>query len=257
MTNKARRPLLAGNWKMNGLGPQGVALAERVAEGTREMVSAGLVDVVICPPFTLLGEVGRVLAGTGLALGAQNVHGDDRGAFTGEISAPMLVSAGCRYVITGHSERRQYFAETDETVRLRLGAALRHGLHPILCVGETWQERQDGRTEERIGQQLRGGLGDLATAAAFSVAYEPVWAIGSGRAAGGEDAQEVAAFIRRLLGELVGSAVAGATRILYGGSVKPENMSEFAGQPDVDGALVGGAALEAETFAAIVRQALR
>lgn len=258
-----RRPLMAGNWKMNGLGAEGVILAGRVAEGVRDLTMAGLVDVVVFPPFTILNEVGRAIVGTGIDLGAQNLHWDDKGAFTGEIAAPMLIETGCRYVIVGHSERRQYFGETDETVRRRVDAALRHGLRPIVCVGETWDERQAGRTEERIGRQLRGALADLATdlTAATTdvellVAYEPVWAIGSGRAAGGRDAQEVAAFIRGLLGEVLGPAKAAQIRILYGGSVKPENMGEFAGQPDVDGALVGGAALDAPAFVAITRQAV-
>ncbi len=257
-----RRPLMAGNWKMNSLRPEGVILACRVAGGVRDLTVAGLVDVVVFPPFTILGEVGRAIVGTGIDLGAQNLHWEDKGAFTGEIAAPMLIEAGCRYVIVGHSERRQYFGETDETVRRRVGAALRHGLRPIVCVGETWDERQAGRTEERIGRQLRGALADIATDLTATtdvellVAYEPVWAIGSGRAAGGQDAQEVAAFIRGLLGEVLGPAKAAQTRILYGGSVKPENMGEFAGQPDVDGALVGGASLDAPAFVAITRQAV-
>ena len=270
---------------MNGLGESGVALARAVAA---EATALGVgdpgpkgADVVVCPPFTLLGEVARVLAGTPVALGAQNVHWEDKGAFTGEIAAPMLTSLGCRYVIVGHSERRQYFGETDESVGRRLAAALRHGLVPILCVGETWEEREAGRTRERVQAQLRGALAPAAGGAGagtgtgagagagggaggaegwlgreLAVAYEPVWAIGTGRAARGADAQEVAALIRAVLAELIGPAAAAATRVLYGGSVKPENMAEFAAEPDIDGALVGGASLDAASFLGIVRQVL-
>lgn len=248
-----RRPLVAGNWKMHGRTGEGASLARRVAEGVRAVVAA--VDVVVCPPFTILGEVASAIAGAGVILGAQNVHWEDMGAFTGEIAAPMLLDLGCRVVIVGHSERREHFGDTDETVRRRLETAVRHGLLPILCVGESWNERQNGRTEERVGQQLRAALA-TPPAGEIAVAYEPLWAIGSGRAASGGDAQEVAAFIRRLLGEILGPAAAARTRILYGGSVKPENMAEFSGQPDIDGALVGGASLKAETFAGIVGQAL-
>ncbi len=294
MTVKTRRPLVAGNWKMNGLGANGVALARDVVAGAAGLARQGgppadgsggaaagagsasgpapspAVDVVVCPPFTLLGEVGRAVAGTSVELGAQNVHWEDKGAFTGEISGPMLVELGCRYVIIGHSERRQHFGETDATVRKRLAAALRHSLRPIVCVGETWEEREAGRTEERVGTQLLGALAGACSDSAggappgsgdlqrdLSIAYEPVWAIGSGRAASGRDAQEVAAYIRRVLSEILGAEAAARTRILYGGSVKPENMAEFAGQPDIDGALVGGASLDAEAFCGIVRQVVR
>lgn len=279
MTAKTRRPLVAGNWKMNGLGPSGVALARDVAAGVGELAgqagrgAAGAgpaADVVVCPPFTLLGEVGRAVAGTAVELGAQNIHWEDKGAFTGEISGSMLADLGCRYVIIGHSERRQYFGETDETVRKRLAAAGGHSLQPIVCVGETWEEREAGRTEERVGSQLRGALAAACPGVAFGaapgssnlhrdlcVAYEPVWAIGSGRAASGLDAQEVAAFIRRVLADTLGPEAAARARILYGGSVKPENMAEFSAQPDIDGALVGGASLDAAAFCGIVRQVAR
>lgn len=260
-------PLVAGNWKMNGLLAGGVALARALAERLADLLQAGQAsapaDVVLCPPFTILSEVGRVLAGTNLELGAQNLHWEDKGAFTGEISGPMLTELGCRYVIVGHSERRQYFGETDETVHKRLAAALRHSLRPILCVGETWEEREAGRTEERVGGQLHGALRGLdaarpaAEAGRFAVAYEPVWAIGTGRAAMASDAQEVAAFIRRTLGEILGPEAAARTRILYGGSVNPNNAGDFAAEPDVNGALVGGASLDAASFEGVVRRMVR
>jgi triosephosphate isomerase len=257
-----RRPLVAGNWKMHGLSAEGAALAGRVTGVLADLFSARdrPVDVVLCPPFTGLQEVGRALAGSGVFLGAQNVHWEDKGAFTGEISAPMLLDLGCEYVIIGHSERRQHFGETDASVRRRLAAAARHNLRPILCVGETWEEREAGRTVERVTAQLHGalkGLGRETAPTGLAVAYEPVWAIGTGRAARGTDAQEVAALIRRLLGDLLGPELAVRTRVLYGGSVKPDNIDEFAGQADIDGALVGGASLDAEAFGAIVRRFAR
>ncbi len=252
MTSKTRRPLVAGNWKMNGLGLGGVALARDVAAGAADAAA----DVVVCPPFTLLAEVRKALAGTAVEVGAQNIHWEDKGAFTGEISGPMLVEVGCSYVIIGHSERRQYFGETDLTVSKRLAGAVRHGLRPIVCVGETWEEREAGRTEERIGAQLRGALA-APPYPGLSIAYEPVWAIGSGRAASSRDAEQVSAFIRRALNELLGRETAAVTRILYGGSVKPDNMAEFAAQDDVDGALVGGASLDAASFVGIVKQVIR
>ncbi|MCL6580267.1 MAG: triose-phosphate isomerase [Firmicutes bacterium] len=253
-----RRPLVAGNWKMNGLRGEAVALVK----GLLAALGAGdleRVEVVVCPPFTVLGEVARALEGTGIGLGAQNVHWADRGAFTGEVSGPMLVELGCSYVIVGHSERRQFFGETDETAGRRLGAALRHGLTPILCVGETWEERETGRTQAVVERQLRTAL-EVALReepGVPAVAYEPVWAIGSGRPASGADAQEVAAFIRSVLADVLGPERAAAARVLYGGSVKADNVADFTGQPDVDGALVGGASLSAEGFAALVRQVCR
>ncbi len=237
---------------MNGLSGEAQALVTRLAGlcGAR-----GGVEVLVCPPFTVLGEVTKILCGSEIAVGGQNLYWEDKGAFTGEISGPMLRDLGLTYVIVGHSERRQFFGETDDTVRKRLMAAVRNGLRPILCVGETWEEREAGRTQDRIAAQLQGALSGAGGALpGLAVAYEPVWAIGTGRAASGADAQEVAAFIRRALGRLLGEEVAAATRILYGGSVKPDNIADFARQPDIDGALVGGASLDAGAFAAIVRE---
>ena len=263
-TDKAgRRPLVAGNWKMHTLSSEGAALAARVADLVAGLFHPGEgrpVDVVVCPPFTGLAETGRALAGTLVNLGAQNIHWEDKGAFTGEVSAPMLLDLSCDYAIIGHSERRLFFGETDETVRRRLSAAVRHTIRPILCVGETWEDRQAGRTEERVSTQVAAALAGFTTGSdpvGLAIAYEPVWAIGTGRASTGEDAQEVAALIRRLLVGLLSPETAAGTRVLYGGSVKPENTAEFARQPDIDGALVGGASLDPDGLAAIVRQFMR
>ncbi|RJQ05210.1 MAG: triose-phosphate isomerase [Bacillota bacterium] len=244
---------------MHGLRSRSSALVADLAKELERLgATGGPVDVVVCPPYTALCDVGRELQRTrGIDLGAQNLHWEDKGAFTGEISGPMLVEVGCRYVIVGHSERRQFFGETDESVSRRLGAALRHGLQPILCVGETWEEREGGRTEEVLTTQLRGALaGADGGPAGLSVAYEPVWAIGTGRAAQGRDAQAAAVLIRTLLAEKFGPKEAAGVRILYGGSVKPDNIGEFATQFDVDGALVGGASLDPGAFAEIVRQVM-
>lgn len=217
------------------------------------------VEMVLCPAFPALAVVAGALAGSGVALGAQNMHWEERGAFTGEVSPPMLVAAGCRYVIVGHSERRQYFGETDEDVNRKVKAALRHGLTPIVCVGEKLDEREAGRTQDVIAVQVRGGLDGLAPDEArhLIIAYEPVWAIGTGRNARPEDAQEVNAFIRALLGDLFGPGVASGIRIQYGGSVTPANARDLLAQPDIDGALVGGASLDPAGFAAIVRAAVK
>jgi len=263
-----RRPLAAGNWKMHRTRAETVRLLKTLAARLEERgpatadgppgAAAGA-EVVVCPPFTALGDAARALEGTGIALGAQNLHWEDEGAYTGEISAPMLVECSCRYVIVGHSERRQYFGETNETVRKRLGAAARHGLNPILCVGETWEERRAGRTEQVVRNQLASALAGFPDGppAGLCVAYEPVWAIGTGQAARGADAQEVAGLIRQLLAGLFGDDAAAATRILYGGSVKPDNILEFSRQPDIDGALVGGASLDPSSFADIVERVAR
>lgn len=213
------------------------------------------VEIVVCPPFISLQAVKDVLAGSKLGLGAQNVFWEKNGAFTGEVSAPMLKSVGCAYVIIGHSERRTYFGETDSTVNKRIFAALTEGLKPIVCVGETLEEREAGKTFDVIKRQITGGLANLSTEqmAPVVIAYEPVWAIGTGKTATPAQAQEVHAFIRQLLKELFGQATADATRLQYGGSVKPENAAELMSQPDIDGALVGGASLKAETFEKIIK----
>lgn len=251
-----RIPLLAGNWKMY----KTVTEAVEFVRGLKEAL-AGVqgVEVAVCPPFTALYAVARELEGSNIVLGAQNMHRAEEGAYTGEISPVMLKEIGCRYVILGHSERRQYFGESDEDVNAKVKAALKHGLVPIVCVGERLEEREAGHTERVVGAQVRRSLAGLSGTelAGLVVAYEPVWAIGTGRTASPEDAQQVNAFIRCLLAGMGGQEAARQVRIQYGGSVKPENAAELLGQPDIDGALVGGASLKVDSFAAIVRAALR
>jgi len=248
----ARKPIIAGNWKMHKSRQQAADLANALAAsvGTYDAV-----EVVLCPPFTALETVAQAIRGTKISLGAQNCHWADQGAYTGEISPLMLVDVGCKYVIIGHSERRQYFAETDESINKKAQAAYRHGLIPIICVGETLEERQAGKTESVVTTQVRGCLQGLPAekVAESVIAYEPVWAIGTGQTATKEQAQEVHALIRKLVAEMFSTDVAEKIRIQYGGSVKPQNIRELMAQPDIDGALVGGASLEADSFAAIVR----
>ncbi|MDR7521889.1 MAG: triose-phosphate isomerase [Armatimonadota bacterium] len=245
-----RTPLVVGNWKMHKTVREARDLAERLRQ---RLAGTSGVDVVVCPPFTALAEVGRVLAGSPIELGAQDVHWEPQGAFTGEISAPMLWDLGCTYVIVGHSERRRLLDEDDETVGRKVTAALAAELIPILCVGESSDEREAGRTERIVQTQARvGTLGVTPEQASqLVVAYEPVWAIGTGQPATGEEANRIAGLLRRWLRQWYGEA-ADAVRILYGGSVTPQTVAEFAGQPEIDGALVGGASLDAEAFAGIV-----
>ncbi|MGC8740535.1 MAG: triose-phosphate isomerase [Candidatus Sumerlaeaceae bacterium] len=248
----ARKPIIAGNWKMHKTRREAADLANALAAqlGTYEAV-----EVVLCPPYTALETVAAAIRGTRISLGAQNCHWADSGAFTGEVSAPMLVDVGCKYVIIGHSERRQYFAETDESINKKAQAAYKHGLTPIICVGETLEERQAGRTEQVVTTQIKGCLNGLPAekVAQSVIAYEPVWAIGTGQTATKEQAQQVHALIRGLVAKMFSPEVAGEIRIQYGGSVKPQNIRELMAQPDIDGALVGGASLEADSFASIVR----
>ena len=213
------------------------------------------VEIVVCPPFISLSSVYAIVKECNIALGAQNVYWEKSGAFTAEIAAPMLKSVGCSYVIIGHSERRSYFGETDETVNKRIFAALAEELKPIVCVGETLEEREKGETFDVIKRQITGGLAGLSNEQMTTIvlAYEPVWAIGTGKTASPEQAQEVHAFIRQLLVEMFGEARAEATRIQYGGSVKPENAATLMSQTDIDGALVGGASLKADSFEGIVK----
>lgn len=246
----ARKPVVVGNWKMHKTPAETRAFAAALRAELPLDAEAG-----IAPPFTALSAAVEALQGSGIAVYAQNVHWEDKGAFTGEISAPMLKDLGVSGAIVGHSERRRYFGETDETVNKRLGAALRHGLGAIVCVGETIDERRAGRTLEVVGRQLTGAYQGMGPAEAVRtiLAYEPVWAIGTGETATPEQAQEVHAFLREQLGKLFGPDGALQMRIQYGGSVTPENAATLLGQPDVDGALVGGASLVAETFAKILR----
>jgi triosephosphate isomerase len=245
-----RVPLIAGNWKMN----KTVAEAEEfIAALLPRMSGVQGVDVVVCPPFTALEAMVDSARGSRVEVYAQNMHQAANGAFTGEVSAPMLVEFGVQGVILGHSERRELFGETDRALQLKVPAALAAGLQPILCVGETEEEREAGDTERKLRHQVQEDLArlDASQLGAVVIAYEPIWAIGSGRVATPEQCQEAIAFIRALVADR-SREQAERTRVLYGGSVKPENASELCGLPDVDGALVGGASLEAESFAAIV-----
>ncbi|MCW5892698.1 MAG: triose-phosphate isomerase [bacterium] len=243
--------MLAGNWKMHGTRTEATALAGALAQRVGRVQSR---EVVIAPPFTALSAAADAIRGTAIRLAAQNVHGEPKGAFTGEVSAAMLVEAGCSHVIVGHSERRQHFGETDASVNARVLGALGAALTPIVCVGETLAEREAGTTDTIVARQVRGGLAGLTPEQvdACVIAYEPVWAIGTGRTATPDQAQDVHAAIRALLADLTGAAVASRVRILYGGSVKPDNIDTLMAQPDIDGALVGGASLDAEGFARIV-----
>lgn len=248
-----RMPIIAGNWKMYTTARAAAELCRLLRERIDGLAG---VEKVVCPPFVFLALAERELAGSSIKVGAQNVYWEEEGAYTGEVSPPMLADL-CEYVIVGHSERRKYFGETDETVNRRLKAALAHGLRPIMCVGETLEERQAGRREEVLLRQVRGGLADVDMPIAFVLAYEPVWAIGTGVPATGPMANEAIAFIRQELASLYGRELAEAARIQYGGSVTPDNVAEFMSQPQIDGALVGGASLKADAFAAIVEQAVQ
>ncbi|HNS72874.1 MAG TPA: triose-phosphate isomerase [bacterium] len=246
-----RKRIIAGNWKMNKTVTEAAELARAVVG---QMTAATETEVVLCPPFTDLTAVAAAIAGTPVKLGGQNLHWEEKGAFTGEISAAMLISAGCNYVIIGHSERRQYFGETDETVNLKVKAALKAGLIPILCVGETLAERQSDETAVVVERQVRAALDGLSDAqvAGLVIAYEPVWAIGTGVVATTAQAQEVHALIRTLVGKLYNVQVAAALRIQYGGSMKPDNAGQLLAQKDIDGGLIGGASLDARSFLDIV-----
>lgn len=250
----SRIPFVAGNWKMNKTAAEARELVSKLLAPLMDVAG---VDKVLCPPFTSLFAVSSMLDGSGIGLGAQNMHWEEKGAFTGEI-APGMLKEICDYVIIGHSERRTYFGETDATVNKKLHAALKHDLAPIVCVGETLEEYESGRTSEVVLRQINLGFADVdpAIAARIVVAYEPVWAIGTGKASSGENANAVhGQVIRPALSRLFGEVNAQAMRILYGGSVTAANASEFFGQSDIDGALVGGASLKVDEFVAIARAA--
>jgi triosephosphate isomerase len=251
-----RTPLVVGNWKMHGTIPEARALATGVRDGLKRPRG---VEVVLCPPYTALMAVAEIVGGTPIGLGAQNCHHEPSGAHTGEISPPMLVDVGCRLVLIGHSERRREMSETDEQINRKLVAALAHGLTPVLCVGETAEERRQGLTFTTVEGQLRAGLAGVDPVAVGRVvlAYEPVWAIGTGVNATPAQAAEVHGYLRGLVSELASKEVAQAVRILYGGSVKADNVDALAAEADIDGALVGGASLVAQGFIAIVRKAAR
>jgi len=251
-----RTPLVVGNWKMHGTLAETRGLTTALRDGLKR---PGRVEVVVCPPFTALSTAAEVLAGGPILLGAQNCHHEPSGAHTGEIAPPMLVELGCRFVLCGHSERRREMSETDEQIKLKVGAALRHGLTPILCVGETAEERRQGLTFTTVEGQLRAGVAglDAATLGRCVLAYEPVWAIGTGVNATPAQAAEVHGYLRGLLSELGSKDTAQGMRILYGGSVKADNADALLAEQDIDGALVGGASLTAPGFIGIVRKAAR
>ncbi|MCX5698898.1 MAG: triose-phosphate isomerase [Candidatus Omnitrophica bacterium] len=251
-----RKLIIAGNWKMYRTINEAIDLANGLKRELFKLDFA-YVDVVLCPVFTALSEVAEVLNETDIGLGAQDVYWLDEGAFTGEVSAAMLKDAGCQYVIIGHSERRQFFGETNETVNKKIKASLKHGLIPIICVGENLQEREANNTFKVIEDQIKGSLTEISGEDLLKtvIAYEPVWAIGTGKTATSDQAQEAHKYIRDLLRKMYGEEAAQSIRIQYGGSVKPENIAQLIGKPDVDGALVGGASLKADSFSAIVTRA--
>jgi len=248
----ARKKFIAGNWKMNTTLEEAVALAKGVADSVGKQSD---VDVAVCPPYISLSAVAEAIKGSNVKLGAQDVHWEAKGAFTGKVSCAMLKSVGAAYVIIGHSEQRQYFGETDETVNKKTKAALAAGLLPIVCVGETLEQREEAITEAVIEIQTRKAFKDIsaADAAKCTIAYEPVWAIGTGKTATPQQANEVHVFIRKILTSLYGKATADTMRIQYGGSMKPDNAKELLAQSDIDGGLIGGAALKAPDFAGIVQ----
>jgi triosephosphate isomerase (TIM) len=248
----SRRPVIAGNWKMYKTGGQAM---ETVRALKPLVADVSGVDIMIAPPFTALAQVAAELDGTAIGLGAQNMHWETQGAYTGEISPGMLSAAGCRYVILGHSERRQFFGETDQTINRKLQSALQNGLVPIFCIGESEAQREAGKTFSVLDKQVQNGLEGfvLKELQPLIVAYEPVWAIGTGKTATTEQAQEVHAHLRQWFARHFDAQFAQGLRILYGGSVKPSNIKELMEMPDVDGALVGGASLDPQSFSQLVR----
>ncbi len=245
-----RVPMIAGNWKMNTTVSEAVKLVREMLPG---LESIDNVDRVICPPFVSLSAVKELLKGSPVKLGAQNMYFEERGAYTGEVS-PLMLAELCQYVIIGHSERRQYFGETGEIVNKKVLAAFKVGLEPILCIGEKLEENEAGRAEAVVTEQLGSSLAGIEDLSRLIIAYEPVWAIGTGRAATGEQANEIIGLIRNHISRQYGNSIARDLRILYGGSVTADNTTEFMRQPEIDGALVGGASLKADQFLSIVKQ---
>jgi len=245
-----RIPMIAGNWKMNTTVNQAIDLVNDMGPGLEEIDN---VEKVICPPFVSLASVLDLIEGSSIKLGAQDVYFEEKGAYTGEVSPSMLAEL-CEYVIVGHSERRQYFNETGEVVNKKIVAAFKAGLRPILCIGESLEQREAGKTEEVITEQLKSSLAGIKNTKGLVIAYEPIWAIGTGKAATGEMANETIDLIRRTISGMYGEKTAQDMRILYGGSVTASNAMEFMKQPEIDGALVGGASLKADQFVSVVRQ---
>jgi triosephosphate isomerase len=250
----ARKKFVAGNWKMNTTCDEAVALAKQLVASVGDVQN---VDVAVCPPYVNCVPVQEVIKDSWIELGAQDLYWESKGAFTGKVSAPMLTAIGATYVIIGHSEQRQYFGETDDTVNKKLNAALEADLRPIVCVGETLQERNDNRMEEVVSTQIQGGFAgiDAARMRTCTIAYEPVWAIGTGETATPQQAQDMHAFIRKMITEMYDEEIAQGMRIQYGGSVKPGNAAELFAKEDIDGGLIGGAALKADAFSDIIAAA--
>ncbi len=251
-----RKPFVAGNWKMNTDSHTSISLAESIVSGSLE-TAGQRVSVAVCPPFVYLQAVATALSASGVAVGAQDIYYEQKGAFTGEISASMLKDIGCTYALCGHSERRHVIGETDELINKKVAAAIGGGLLPILCVGELLAEREASRTNEVVTRQIKNGLAGLSAekVSAVTMAYEPVWAIGTGLTATPQQAQEAHDFVRKLLAEMYDAQLAEEIRILYGGSVKPGNAGDLMAKEDVDGLLVGGASLNADDFIAIIQAA--
>ena len=249
-----RKPLIAGNWKMNKIPREAAELVQALKDRVGEI---DRVDIVLIPPFTALETVYRLIKGSKLSLGAQNIHWEEKGAYTGEVSASMIKETGCQYVIIGHSERRQYSGETNEAVNKKIKSALKFDLTPIVCVGERLEEREKEETFQVVESHVREGLTGLSEEEVLRIviAYEPVWAIGTGRTATPRQANEVHTFIRQLLSDIYSEDIAHRVRILYGGSVKPDSISALMAEPEIDGALVGGASLDAQSFSEIVQRA--
>ena len=248
-----RKPIIAGNWKMYKTIDESIELSNEIKRGLYDIAN---VDIILCPPFTSLSDTRDVVLDTNIALGGQNMHWEKEGAFTGEISAPMLKACGCKYVIIGHSERRAYFGETNETVNLKVKSALNAGLIPIMCVGEKLEEREAGKAFDIVSEHIEKGLEGIGPEEILNIviAYEPVWAIGTGKTATPDQAQEIHKFIREQLAKKYDKSISDKIRIQYGGSVKPSNIEELIKQSDIDGALIGGASLKAESFVEIVKK---
>ncbi|TEU08516.1 MAG: triose-phosphate isomerase [Candidatus Aminicenantes bacterium] len=256
MTISNEKPFLAGNWKMHKTIPEAVEMVKALKEESPQLTDA---ELVVIPPYTMLSEVKKVIEGSTIQLGAQNIFWEEKGAFTGEISPPMLKDAGCQYVTIGHSERRQYFGETNETVNKKIKAALAHELTPIMCIGESLEEREKGNTMDKVETQINSGLEGLGKdeIRRIVIAYEPIWAIGTGVTATPSQAEEVHSFIRKKLTEKYGNEIASYAIILYGGSVKPANTYSILKENNINGALVGGASLEADSFIQITKEAIK
>jgi triosephosphate isomerase len=256
MTISNEKPFIAGNWKMHKIISEAVKMVKALKEASPQLTEA---ELVVIPPYTMLSEVKKVIEGSSLQLGAQNLFWEEKGAFTGEISPPMLKDAGCQYATIGHSERRRYFGETNETVNKKVKAALAHELTPIMCIGESLEEREKGKTMDKVETQINSGLEGLGKEEMrrIVIAYEPIWAIGTGVTATPSQAEEVHSFIREKLAEKYGNEIASYAIILYGGSVKPDNTYSLLKENNINGALVGGASLEADSFIQIAKEAIK